>query len=208
MLQELEIDLSALLLDRVELAACLRGRDRAMLLDRLRSMQQQGYDLASADGAVELAVREALHPYAHPFDISSFEVTTRCIPPRDSISAAIVSVKVGESVLTGQHTAKGPIEALDCALRDCLGPLYPDLTKVALSDYRVQPLEAHRGTAARVAVSISWTDGENDWTTMGVCEDIMESSWIALSSSVRLEVMRAGDQNADVFQLTDDSWAV
>ena len=40
------------------------------------------------------------------------------------------------------------------------------------------------GTAALTRVLIETTDGHNNWTTVGVSEDIIEASWQALVDSI------------------------
>ena len=39
-------------------------------------------------------------------------------------------------------------------------------------------------TAARVRVVIEWRDGEGVWGTVGVSENIIEASWLALYDSL------------------------
>ena len=50
---------------------------RRELLERIKQMEYEGYELEAAEGTFELLVREALHPGVHFFDVDSYEVTTR-----------------------------------------------------------------------------------------------------------------------------------
>src|SRR5579871_2285875 len=50
---------------------------RRDLLERIKQMEYEGYELEAAEGTFELLVREALHPGLHFFDVDSYEVTTR-----------------------------------------------------------------------------------------------------------------------------------
>ena len=50
---------------------------RRELLERIKQMEYEGYELEAAEGTFELLVREALHPGLHFFDVDSYEVTTR-----------------------------------------------------------------------------------------------------------------------------------
>lgn len=74
----------------------------------------------------------------------------------------------------------GPINALDEVLRRTLRRRYPDLMHVKLDDFKVRIVDSGRGTAAKVRVRISFTDGEKSWTTMAVHENIIQASWEAL----------------------------
>src|SRR6185295_9436086 len=50
---------------------------RRELLDRIKHMEYQGYELEAAEGTFELLVREALNPGLQLFEVVSYEVTTR-----------------------------------------------------------------------------------------------------------------------------------
>ena len=52
-----------------------------------------------------------------------------------------------------------------------------------LLDYKVRVINAQEGTAAKVRVSIESTDGERVWGTVGVSENVIEASWLALADS-------------------------
>src|SRR5215467_265140 len=54
------------------------GEDaRRELLERIKQMEYEGYELEAAEGTFELLVREALHPGLQFFEIDSYEVSTR-----------------------------------------------------------------------------------------------------------------------------------
>ena len=78
----------------------------------------------------------------------------------------------------------GPVHALDTALRKALSVFYPELAKVRLMDYKVRVLTGKAATASRVRVLIESSDGELDWTTVGVSTDIIAASWEALVDSI------------------------
>ena len=87
-----------------------------------------------------------------------------------------------------QHTVAegdGPIDALDRALRRAIKPLYPQIEKVRLMDYKVRVINSKDETAARVRVVIESRREKNDGTrevfgTIGVSGDIIDASWQAL----------------------------
>ena len=53
-----------------------------------------------------------------------------------------------------------------------------------LTDFKVRVLDTAAGTGAVTRVLIDSTDGERTWSTIGVCENIIEASWQALSDSI------------------------
>lgn len=188
------------------LEAEVEGRE---LLERMRRMQEEGYDLDAADGTLELIEREALRPDWRPFHELGFEVSTRHRARGESLTTATVTIDLHDNVLTFTAEGVGPLNAMDRALRGCLGSLYPSLEAIRLADYRVKVLDRRQGTASRVRVTIDWHDGAHRWTTAGVSRNVIEASWMALADSVRLELLRLAEQDQNIAQLvTDESWAV
>ncbi len=84
----------------------------------------------------------------------------------------------------------GPVNALDSALRKALLPIYPRLSEIHLADYKVRVVNARAGTAARVRVVIESRDGADVWGTVGVSENIIEASWMALVDSIEYKLFK------------------
>src|SRR6202043_2401367 len=59
------------------LADRLDEDSRRELLERIKQMEYEGYELEAAEGTFELLVREALNPGTHFFDVEGSEVSTR-----------------------------------------------------------------------------------------------------------------------------------
>src|SRR5712671_4436553 len=104
---------------------------RRELLDRMKQMEFQGYELEAAEGTFELLVREALHPGVHFFEVVSYETTTRS----NGSSSATVTLKAQDGVHSATAQGNGPVNALDLALRKSLSALYPAIAGVRLTDY-------------------------------------------------------------------------
>lgn len=193
---------------RVDLELDLSDAARRELYDRMQQMELAGYDFKAAAGTLELLVREAVHPNARPFEVTGFDVTTRMTGPDQTQSTASVSVRIQEAIFAATATRNGPVDALDAALRQCLSQLYPSVSKVELTNYRVKVLEAYKGTAAKASVIVDWRDGERAWSTMGVSYNLIEASWLALVNGIRLELMRLGEKDTGILCIEDNSWAV
>jgi 2-isopropylmalate synthase len=84
----------------------------------------------------------------------------------------------------------GPVNALDAALRKALRPYYPQIDQIALEDYKVRIINGQAGTAARTRVFIVSTNGEETWGTVGVSDNIIEASWLALVDSFESKLGR------------------
>ena len=187
----------------------LSAEARRELLESVREKETEGYDLVHADGTLELLMREAAQPGSRFFKVLDFEVTTRMRTALGFETKAQVTVEAEGAILTAHASGHGPVNALDVALRHCLATMYESIGKVRLIDYHVRMLEPDAGTAARVRVSIDWSDGDQNWTTAGVSEDIIKASWLALTDAIRLELMRLSETNPALAAAADDnSWAV
>ena len=60
-----------------------------------------------------------------------------------------------------------------------------------LVDYKVRVLNSDAGTAATTRVIIESKDGEEHWSTIGVSENVVEASWIALCDSIEYKLSKA-----------------
>ena len=88
------------------------------------------------------------------------------------------------------------MNALDNALRKALSPFHPEIAGMHLVDYSVRVLDATAATAASVRVLILSTDGKETWGTVGVDENVVEASWIALVDSFEWFLSRRGRTGA------------
>ena len=84
------------------------------------------------------------------------------------------------------YTAEGngPVNAIDPALRNALNGAYPAARRGA--PHRLQGAHPRRGRrhGAVTRVLIDATDGDREWTTIGVSTNIIEASWRALEESI------------------------
>jgi len=181
------------------LADRLDENARRELLERVKQMEYEGYELEAAEGSFELLVREALHPDAHFFDVESYEVSTRAGGAEgESHTLATVTLRAQGAVQWATATGHGPFHALHQCLRKCLSKLYPEVAGVRLTDYKVRVLDSRKGTAANVRVLIEWSDHRRSWSTAGVSDNVIEASWRALVDAIRLELMRLMDRDGAV----------
>ncbi len=173
----------------------LTEQARRDLLERIKHLEYQGYELEAADGTFELLVREALNPGRHLFDVDTYQVATKWTPDGVRTSAS-VTLRTDDGVHSAEATGHGPMNALDVCLRQCLSDLYPELAQVRLTDYKVRVLDSKKGTAAKVRVLVEWSDHRRSWATAGVSDNVIEASWKALVDALRLELMRLSDQKS------------
>ena len=102
----------------------------------------------------------------------------------------MVTVRDGDKELAVTAEGDGPVNALDAALRKALQQLHPWIAGISLSDYKVRIVDGGRGTAARTRVHILSSEGADSWGTVGVSDNIIEASWMALVDSLEYRASR------------------
>jgi 2-isopropylmalate synthase len=170
-----------------ELGFDLSG-DPALLgrvVERVKDMEARGYTFEAADASFELLLRdEVAGEQSKFFDVESWRVIVE--QRADGVHACEATVKLHAKdkriVETGE--GNGPVNALDRALRQALERLYPELATLELVDYKVRILEGAHGTAAVTRVLVETSDGEREWSTVGVDENVIAASWQALVDAV------------------------
>ena len=103
---------------------------------------------------------------------------------------ATVKLKVGDLIRLEVAEGDGPVDALDAALRRALDDVFPQLKTMSLVDYKVRVLNSEAATAARVRVIIESKDADEVWGTVGVDENVIEASWIALCDSIEYKLAK------------------
>ncbi|MFL6350360.1 MAG: citramalate synthase [Bryobacteraceae bacterium] len=189
---------------------------RREVLQRMKLMEHQGYDFETAEGTFELLVRQAAYPEFHPFDIVSYEVSTKLQSGAsklqgsdETVTTASVMLRVGDDVHSATAIGHGPVHALDMCLRQCLASIYPAIANVHLTDYKVRVLDRRGGTESKVRVLVEWTDHRRSWTTVGISDNVIDASWRALVDALRLELMRLLEKDeATGSMIRDYSWGV
>ena len=59
-----------------------------------------------------------------------------------------------------------------------------------LVDYKVRVVNSDAGTAARIRVFIDCKDDRDVWGTVGVSENIIEASWMALVDAIEYKLYK------------------
>ena len=124
---------------------------------------------------------------------------------QDPATEATVKLKVQDSVKHVVAEGDGPVNALDTALRKALCDTFPGLRSMQLVDYKVRVINSTEGTAARVRVVIESRDADEVWRTVGVSENIIEASWLALVDSVEYKLFKDEDADDESSQLVDSA---
>ncbi|NLK39255.1 MAG: citramalate synthase [Clostridiales bacterium] len=161
----------------------------AEILDRLKTLEHEGYHFEAADASFELLVKRILGIYKPHFKLVLYKTMGDFPVPEGGMPAsATIKIEVDGKEEVTAVMGNGPVNALDLALRKALTVFYPEIAEISLRDYKVRVLEQNSTTAARVRVLIETADEKNVWTTIGVSNDIIEASLIALIDSIEYKL--------------------
>ena len=179
-----------------ELGLELRGNERD-LVDRIKELENHGYQFEAAEGSFELLVRRADPAYVAPFELIDVISLAEQRQGREMLAEAVIKIRVNGAVVHTAAEGDGPVHALDRALRKALLPAYPTLADVELTDYKVRILDPESHTDAKTRVLIEAALGEERWSTIGVSQNLIEASWQALADSFELHLLRNRASSAE-----------
>ncbi len=179
-----------------ELGLDLAGHGAAVgrVVERVKSLEAEGWSFEAADASFELMLREEMSGpagLARPFGLESYRVLTERRADGEVVSEATVKLNAKDERIIATAEGNGPVNALDRALRQALERLYPELAGMSLVDYKVRILAGGHGTDAVTRVLIETGDGHREWTTVGVHGNVVEASWLALEDAIRYGLLTA-----------------
>jgi 2-isopropylmalate synthase len=172
------------------------GGDKELIgriVDRVKEMEARGFTFEAADASFELLVHEEISGKRLSFfTINHWVTSVERTKDQTIITKAEVTVTASGQEITCNGEGNGPVNAFDNALRSGLLKLYPELSLLELIDYKVRILEGRLGTGAITRVLVETTDGKGEWNTVGVHENVIAASAMALEDAVTFGLMRQG----------------
>ena len=161
------------------------------ILQRVVELENQGYQFEVATASFDLLVKRCAGHFEPHFHLEKYHVDVeRGWDGPEIVTEATVKVRVGDELRHEVAEGDGPVNALDAALRKALLEVYPSLATMRLIDYKVRVVNEEAGTAARIRVIIESTDGHHNWGTIGVSENIIEASWMALADAIEYKLLQ------------------
>jgi 2-isopropylmalate synthase len=153
-------------------------------VERLKEREHRGYHYEAAPASFELLLRREAGAYEPLFELESFRVATEKREDGRVQTEATIKVLVDGERYVKVAEGNGPVNALDRALRAAIADRHPHLADIELTNYKVRILDETHGTGAVTRVLLDSSDGEREWGTIGVSENIIEASWEALVDSL------------------------
>lgn len=166
------------------------GKEMGEIVSALKERALAGYQYEAAEASFVLLVEKILGKYKSSFDLINYKIINEQPAIEGKVASAIVKIRVNGVTKISASDGEGPVHAMDLALRSALSEFYPEIAHVSLIDYKVRVLDSDKATAAKVRVLITSANSADNWTTVGVSEDIIEASWIALTDSIDYALMK------------------
>ena len=166
----------------------------ARVVESIKAREAAGWTYEAADASFELLMRDELPGERRRyFDVESWRtIVSPQVNGDGHGSEAIVKIHAGGRRIVSVGEGNGPVNALDNALRTALAQIYPEVSGLELVDYKVRIVPGAKGTDAVTRVLIQTDDAEGSWSTVGVDENVIVASWLAIVDAVDYGLMRAG----------------
>ncbi len=158
------------------------------VLRRVMEMENEGYQFEAAEGSFALLALKEAGLYREMFGVDGYHASVIRQSDGRLVTDATVKIRIGRERMHTASEGDGPVNALDGALRKALEPHFETLRRMHLTDYKVRVINAREATAARVCVVIQSADDAHTWGTVGVSENVIEASWLALIDSVEYKL--------------------
>lgn len=161
------------------------------ILAQVVSLENQGWQFEAAEASFDLLVRRCAGTFRPHFQRLRTHVNVSTDEQGRTTTDAAVKLRIGHEEFFEAAEGDGPVNALDAALRKVLNARFPALRSMRLVDYKVRVVNAEAGTAARIRVMIESEDEHLDvWGTIGVGENIIEASWLALVDAIEYKLCK------------------
>lgn len=160
------------------------------VIKQIKELENEGFQFEGAEASLELFLRKAFGQFEDYFNLKNMKIILEKNEDEEITSEAMIKIAVGDKTYHTVAEGDGPVNALDNSLRKALTQVYPEISDMHLSDYKVRVLDGENATAARVRVLIDSADCTQTWSTVGVSENIIEASWQALVDSINFMLMK------------------
>ncbi len=155
----------------------------AAILREIKEAESCGFEFEAAEASFELLIRKCLGQHTPLFELKEYHCHFRHTKSGSDPCEATVKLMVDGTHEYTVEEGDGPVNALDAALRKALRPFYRWIDDITLADYKVRIVDGTRGTAAKTRVLIVSSAGHKTWGTVGVSDNIIQASWLALVDS-------------------------
>ncbi|HEY2413649.1 MAG TPA: citramalate synthase [Pirellulaceae bacterium] len=160
------------------------------ILKHVVDLEAQGYHFETAEASFDMLVQRLAGTFKQHFERLKYHVGVTSQGDGTPITEATVKIRVHGEERLEVAEGDGPVNALDAAMRKAMNGDFPGLRDMRLIDYKVRVVNSEAGTAARIRVIIESSDHHDTWGTIGVSENIIEASWLALVDAIEYKLYK------------------
>ena len=158
---------------------------------RGRAAGERGYQFEAAEASFDLLVRRCAGTFHPHFERIKYHVDVAARRrDRTSMTEATVKLRVHRRTAARSGRRRRPGERPGRRAPQGAQRQLPQPARNALVDYKVRVVNSEAGTAARIRVFIESTDEHDVWGTVGVSENIIEASWLALVDAIEYKLCK------------------
>jgi 2-isopropylmalate synthase len=169
------------------------AQDKALMdrvLRQIVDLENRGYQFEAAEASFELLVKRLAGTFTPHFEPVKYHISVERLGEDPVTEASVKLLLPPNEVCHVVAEGDGPVNALDAALRKALNGHFPNLNDMHLVDYKVRVINSEAATAASVRVVIESRDEHDAWGTVGVHENVIEASWMALVDSIEYKLCK------------------
>lgn len=175
-------------LKSLEIGYSLTKEQISGLVQIVKAREAAGWTYEAADASFELLVLEVLERKPKFFALRNWKVSMEGSDAHVETVAELEIESAGRKVkVTG--SGNGPVNAIDVAIRKGLEQLLGTMAEIQLVDYKVRILEGIEGTDAITRVMMLSKNENMEWTTIGVHENIVEASLMAMLDAINFGLL-------------------
>ena len=168
------------------------------ILDRVMELENEGYQFEASEASFEMLIRRMLGGewYRKLWELDHYRTVIYKHQTSPTDTEAIVKLKIRGAARHTVAAGDGPVDSLYTALHIALRKSYGVVDELHLVDYKVRVVNTAAGTAAKVRVMIEWHDAARAgyFGSVGVSENIIEASWLAIVDAIEFTILNAAEQ--------------
>ena len=168
----------------------------------LKKRNSEGYSYENADASFYILCKHVIKEKSHEFyKILSYKTQTERLYNSHgklcTFSEGVIKIECNGTVHHNVAEGNGPVDSIHNAMRKVLIEEYPQIQNLKLHDYKVRIIDSGLGTSSKTLVLIEFmhTQTQENFTTVGVSENIIEASFQALNDGIVyfLDFYKIGD---------------
>lgn len=161
----------------------------SQLVEIVKQREAVGWSYEAADASFELLLLSVIKKHPEYFSIIKWNVDMRRSDEHRVETSAELELSYGDTQTNVVGVGNGPVNAIDVALRSGLKEVFKGIADIQLVDYKVRILEGVEGTDAVTRVMMLTRNSEIEWTTIGVHENIVEASLMAMVDAIHFGLL-------------------